>query len=116
MLEGRWSLPAGTGVNEEAPFKLRWLEEENLAALPAPQKTMGAAVKDGFRVALRAKPGVTRASLEGVLDMVVCDVATHKVCVPFRRKLVITFGVERDGGAALVTIPLPAAKAEQSTR
>ena len=110
VLEGRWSLPPGTGVNEEAPFKLRWTKEENLGSLPPPQKTMGAAVKDGFRVGLHPKSGVSHASLEGVLDMVVCDVATHKVCVPFRRKLVLTFAVQRGPGAATVTIPLPEAK------
>jgi hypothetical protein len=56
--------------------------------------------------------GATRARLEGELDLVVCDVDTHAVCVPVRRALDLGFAVTKDGAAETVlNVKLPEAKA-----
>jgi thiol-disulfide isomerase/thioredoxin len=106
-----WSAPAGTGVNEDAPFRLRWNKTEGLAATPPPMKSTGRTVKDGFDLALKPAPGATHASLDGELDMVICDVATHAVCVPVRRQLVLRFSIAKDSPAPKLSVNLPEAKA-----
>ncbi len=108
----KWKAPAGTGVNEEAPFKVRWNRSEGLSEAPPEMKSTGATVKDGFAIPLKPMQGVPRATLDGEIDLVVCDVATHKVCVPVRRALELGF-VVTDGAPAEPTldIVLPEAKA-----
>ncbi len=104
-----WDAPAGTGVNEDAPLKVRWRSSEGLARVPDDVKTVGGAVKSGLDVAIEPLQAPA-ATLIGDLDMVVCDVATHRVCVPLRRE--ITLGLELDATgphSATAKIPLPAA-------
>jgi thiol-disulfide isomerase/thioredoxin/sugar lactone lactonase YvrE len=109
-----WDAPKGTGVNEEAPFKVRWKKSEGLSETPADTKTTGATVKKSFDVTVRPASGAARARLEGELDMVVCDVETHAVCVPVRRALVLGFAVTKDGAAETVlNVKLPEAKASK---
>ncbi|GAC1540960.1 MAG: hypothetical protein NVS3B10_05570 [Polyangiales bacterium] len=106
-----WDAPKGTGVNEEAPFKVRWKKAEGLREIPADTKTTGAKVKKTFDVIVKPAGGAARARLEGELDMVVCDVETHAVCVPVRRVLELGFVVTRDGAAETVLdVKLPEAK------
>lgn len=105
-----WSAPHGTGVNEEAPFKVRWTRSEGLEAPPEMRST-GATVKDGFDVPVKPFAGVPRATLGGTIDLVVCDVATHKVCVPVKRTIDLGFIV--DGGAPAdqkLVVKLPEAR------
>ena len=107
-----WDAPKGTGVNEEAPFKVRWKKAEGLSETPADTKTTGASVKKTFDVAVKPASGAARARLEGELDMVVCDVETHAVCVPVRRALELGFAITKDGAAETVlNVKLPEAKA-----
>jgi len=107
-----WSAPAGTGVNEDAPFKLRWNKSEGLTELPAPIKSVGRTMKDGFTLAVKPAPGATHATMDGELDMVICDIATHAVCVPVRRNLVLKLAIAKDDpGEPRITINLPEAKA-----
>jgi DNA-binding beta-propeller fold protein YncE len=104
-----WDAPKGTGVNEDAPLKVRWRSSEGLARVPDDVKTVGGAVKSGLDVAIEPLHAPA-ATLTGDLDMVVCDVATHRVCVPLRRE--ITLGLELDAAgphSATAKIPLPAA-------
>ena len=104
-----WDAPAGTGVNEDAPLKVRWRSSEGLARVPDDVKTVGGAVKSGLDVAIEPLQAPA-ATLIGDLDMVVCDIATHRVCVPLRRE--ITLGLELDNGgphSATAKIPLPPA-------
>jgi thiol-disulfide isomerase/thioredoxin len=104
-----WDAPKGTGVNEDAPLKVRWRSSEGLARVPDDVKTVGGAVKSGLDVAIEPL-NAPAATLIGDLDMVVCDIATHRVCVPLRRE--ITLGLELDAGgphSATAKIPLPAA-------
>jgi hypothetical protein len=106
-----WSAPAGTGVNEDAPFKVRWSRSEGLDA-PPEMKSTGAKVKDGFDVPVKPLPGAPRATLGGTLDLVVCDVLTHKVCVPVKRTLDLGFLVTKDAPLdAKLVVALPEAKA-----
>lgn len=108
----KWQTPAGTGINEDAPFRVRWKKSEGLTEAPPEMKATGANVKDGFDVHVAPLPGAPRATLDGDVDVVVCDVATHRVCVPVRRSLDLGFVVTADApGAATLDIRLPAAKA-----
>jgi thiol-disulfide isomerase/thioredoxin len=107
-----WDAPAGTGVNEEAPFKLRWNRSEGLAEAPPEQKATGAKVKDGFTIPIKPIAGTTHATLDGEIDLVVCDVVTHKICVPLRRGLALGFVVTKDAPAEQpLRVKLPEAKA-----
>jgi DNA-binding beta-propeller fold protein YncE len=106
-----WDAPKGTGVNEEAPFKVRWKKAEGLSETPADTKTTGATVKRTFDVRVKPASGAARARLEGELDMVVCDVETHAVCLPVRRALELGFAITKDGAAETVlNVKLPEAK------
>lgn len=109
-LRVRWELPSGTGVNTEAPFRVVWTEQSGLASLPAPTRAHGADVQSGFDIAVAPAAGATSASLTGVLDMVVCDVVTHAVCVPVRRTLKASFAVEKGGSPASPAVELPSAR------
>jgi hypothetical protein len=105
-----WSAPSGTGVNEDAPFKVRWKSSEGLDA-PPEMKSTGAMVKDGFDVPVKPFAGVPHANLAGVIDLVVCDTATHKICVPVKRALDLGFIVSKDAPAETkLTVKLPEAK------
>ena len=68
-------------------------------------------MKKTFDVMVKPASGAARARLEGELDMVVCDVETHAVCVPVRRALELGFAITKDGAAeTLVNVKLPEAK------
>lgn len=107
-----WKSPPGTGVNEDAPFRVRWDRSDALAEAPPDVKATGNAARDGFNIVVKPLEGAPNATLGGVIDLVVCDNATHAVCIPVRRKVDIEFVV---GKAALaettVTVDLPQAKA-----
>jgi thiol-disulfide isomerase/thioredoxin/sugar lactone lactonase YvrE len=103
-----FATPAGTAINEEAPLRLRWQKGENVT-VPADYKATGREGKGGVPVTLAPEAGASAASLEGVLDLVLCDEATHKVCVPVRRNVRAEVAV---GGAAEreAVVALPEAK------
>jgi len=51
------------------------------------------------------------ASLTGEINIVVCDSATHSVCVPVKRSLELGFVVTQDAAEqATVKVPLPEAR------
>jgi hypothetical protein len=105
-----WSAPPGTGVNEDAPFKVRWSRSEGLDAPPEMSAT-GAKVKDGFDLPVKPFAGAARATLGGMIDLVVCDMATHKVCLPVKRNLDLGFIITKDGPAETkLVVKLPEAK------
>lgn len=106
-----WEIPQGTGVNDEAPFRVVWASARGLARLPAPTREKGTLARDGFEIQVEPAAGAKTAELTGVLDMVVCDVVTHSVCLPVRRTLTASFAVEAGALPAAVSIPLPAAAA-----
>ncbi len=106
-----WLTPAGTTVNDEAPFRIRWNRSDGLVEAPADVKSTGSAVKEGFRVKVRPMSGAPNATLNGEIDIVVCDSVTHSVCVPVRRAVELGFVVLKDASdEATVSIPLPAVK------
>ncbi len=98
-----WQVPAGTGVNEDAPFRAHFLEA-NGAAIPADVRGMGKDVKNGFDVPIALSAAKSPAHLRADIDVVVCDIKTHAVCVPVRRE--VSFDVV-DGGPSTLVIPLP---------
>jgi hypothetical protein len=106
-----WRTPTGTGVNEDAPFRVRWDRSDALAEAPADVKATGTTAREGFRIAVKPLDGAPNATLGGVIDIVVCDVATHSVCVPVRRKVEIDFVVGKAAAAeTTVTVDLPQAR------
>lgn len=107
-----WITPPGTAVNDGAPFRVRWNRSDGLADAPRDVKATGSAVKDGFRVEVRPLPKTPNATLAGAIDIVVCDVETHAVCLPVHTALELGFIVV-DGASphAKVEVPLPEAKA-----
>jgi hypothetical protein len=107
-----WKAPPGTSVNEDAPFRVRWNRSDALADAPSDVKATGTAARSGFDIVVKPLPGAPNATLGGVIDLVVCDVATHAVCLPVRRKVDIEFVVGKAAAAeTTVTVNLPQAKA-----
>ncbi|MFO0674993.1 MAG: thioredoxin-like domain-containing protein [Polyangiaceae bacterium] len=105
-----WKVPAGTSVNDDAPFKVRWTTSEGLERAPDDMKDKGATVQTGFDVAVSPLKGVHEATLAGVVDLVVCDSKNHSVCVPVKRRVEMTLVGMPNGGDPKVTVPLPEAK------
>lgn len=105
-----WKTPEGTGVNEEAPFKVRWNRSDALAEAPADVKATGTMARNGFDIVVKPLAGAPNATLSGVIDLVVCDVKNHSVCVPVRRAVEIEFVVGKAAAVeTTVTIALPQA-------
>ncbi len=108
-----WQAPAGTAVNEEAPFRAVWRDQRGLVAVPSNVKATGSAVKDGFRMTVTPEPGAKSARLSGEVDLVLCDSATHKVCVPVRRAVELSIVVSEDAPREPhLAFPLPAARVD----
>ncbi len=110
QLHVAWSVPDGTAINDDAPFAVRWGSSDGLVTPPNDIHGVGKDVKGGFDVPIEVMGGADGASLSGDIDLVVCDVATHSVCVPLKRKLVLTFAVGKGSAQGRVTLPLPKAK------
>lgn len=109
-----WDAPPGTAVNDEAPFHVRWTTSEGLAEVPPELRGKGREVSRGFDVRVVAARGAPEAGLAGTVDLVVCDEATHAVCVPVKRRLEMPFLVTdvADAGPARrqVRVALPRAR------
>ena len=105
-----WALPEGTGINDDAPFSVRWGSSDGLSTPPSDIRGLGKQVAGGFDIPLEIMPGATGAQLAGDIDLVVCDVATHSVCLPLKRRIELTFAVTKGSAAGKVTLPLPQAK------
>ena len=107
----KWKAPEGTGVNEDAPFRVRWHKSDALESAPADVKGTGSAAKDGFDIAVKPLGNAPNATLGGGIDLVVCDVETHNVCVPVHRSIDIDFVVGNASATeTTVTVPLPQAR------
>jgi DsbC/DsbD-like thiol-disulfide interchange protein len=106
-----WKMPEGTGVNDEAPFRIRWKSSEGLAVPPDDVTNNGASVQKGFDVVLRPTKGTGTAELLGTVELVVCDVKTHSVCMPVKRKIEMRFLVGKQPVPTLnVSVDLPEAR------
>ena len=103
-----WQVPSGTGINQDAPFRAHFLEAVG-ATLPADVHGTGKDVQKGFDIGVTPAAGSTIAHVRADVDVVVCDIQTHRVCVPVRRE--ISFDVHFGGvNAPALQIPLPIAK------
>lgn len=106
-----WKTPAGTGVNSDAPFKVRWTTSEGLEAAPPDAKGKGGDVMSGFDVPVKPMSGVPGGTLAGTVELVVCDVETHAVCVPVKRKIEMSFRTAKGAPTEVpVSVPLPEAR------
>ena len=105
-----WSIPDGTAINDDAPFGVRWGSSDGLVAPPTDIRGTGKEAQGGFDVPIEVMSGAEGAKLCGDIDLVVCDIATHAVCVPLKRKVVLTFAVGKGRVEGNVTLPLPKAK------
>jgi len=106
-----WKAPAGTGINDEAPFHLAWTSSDGLATVPTPLRGAGASVEHGFDITVTPITGTPGGRLQGELGVVICDTRTHLVCVPVRRAIALSFRIASDGAEPpTIYIPLPEAK------
>ncbi len=105
-----WDLPKGTGVNDDAPVRVRFLESDGLIVAPTDLDGHGKDFANGFDVPLQIASNTTAAKLAGDVELVVCDVDTHSVCVPLKRRLEVTFGVQRGANPGALRLPLPQAR------
>jgi hypothetical protein len=105
-----WQIPNGTGINDEAPFAVRWVSSDGLAVTPIDIHAFGRDVEKGFEIPIELMTGTSGGKLAGDLDMVVCDTATHAVCVPLRRQLEITLNPSKGSALGSLNLPLPAAR------
>lgn len=112
-LHVQWSVPDGTAINDDAPFSVRWASSDGLVASPADIKGHGKDVRGGFDVPIEVMAGASGGQLAGDVDLVVCDVETHSVCVPIKRRLELTFAAGKGNAKGSVTLPLPRAKPTQ---
>ncbi len=110
QLHVAWDLPEGTGINDEAPFSVRWTASDGLLETPTDIKGLGKEVARGFDIPIALMKDSPGGMLSGDLDLVVCDVATHAVCVPLHHRLELTFAVQAGAPAGQVHLPLPQAK------
>jgi hypothetical protein len=106
-----WKIPQGTGINDEAPFHVRWTTSVGLSEVPPEAKSKGADVHTGFDITVAPLPGEPAAQLGGTINVVVCDAETHKVCLPVQRRIEVTFSVQKGGKPKVYAeVPLPAAR------
>jgi hypothetical protein len=109
-LHVQWAVPDGTAINDDAPFSVRWGSSDGLVSSPADIKGVGKDVRGGFDVPIELMKGASGGQLTGDIDLVVCDVETHSVCVPLKRRVELTFAAGRGNAKGDVTLPLPRAK------
>jgi len=110
-LHVQWSVPKGTAINDDAPFSVKWSQSDGLSTPPSDIKGHGKDVEGGFDVPIDVMPGSSGGQLTGDIDLVVCDIETHAVCVPIKRRLELTFAAGKGNAKGNVTLPLPRAKA-----
>jgi hypothetical protein len=105
-----WKVPAGTALNDEAPFRVRWNRSDGLAEAPSDAKSTGSAVKDGYSVKVKPMKGAPNPTLGGEIDLVVCDAVNHSICLPVRRQVELGFVAAKDAEHEIkIEMPLPAA-------
>jgi hypothetical protein len=109
-LHVQWSVPDGTAINDDAPFTVRWGSSDGLVASPTDIKGHGKDVASGFDVPIELMAGASGGQLAGDVDLVVCDIETHAICVPLKRRLELTFASGKGNARGNVTLPLPRAK------
>ncbi len=110
QLHVAWGVPSGTAINDDAPIAVRWQSSDGLVAPPSDIKGHGKDIANGFDIPIELFAGASGGQLIGDLDLVVCDVETHSVCVPIKRRVELTFAVVKNNAAGRVTLPLPKAK------
>ena len=105
-----WKVPAGTALNDEAPFRVRWNRSDGLVEAPSDAKSTGSAVKDGYAIKVKPLKGAPNPTLAGEIDLVVCDSVNHAICLPVRRRVELGFLAAKDAATEIkVEMPLPAA-------
>jgi hypothetical protein len=108
QLEFAWELPAGTGINDDAPYKLEWLSADGLQGLPGNAAGKGKEIRAGLSVPIPAPTG-PHPTARGKLYLVLCDIATHRVCVPYRSQVEVSFQPDASATHPVVTWKLPSA-------
>jgi hypothetical protein len=106
-----WDVPKGTEINDDAPIAVKWKSSDGLATTPSDITGHGKDIASGFDISIEPFAGASGGQLAGDLDLVVCDIETHAVCVPIKRRIELTFAVGKGNAKGKVTLPLPKAKA-----
>lgn len=110
QLHFRFRTPRGTKVNADAPARITWVENQGLSRNPDALRTKGERIRGGFDVTVEPRAGAERGRLRGVLEVVICDEETARVCVPVRRTLEADLSVTPSATVTTATIPLPKAE------
>lgn len=105
-----FSAPAGTKVNAEGPARVTWIDAAGLARTPATIRTQGAEVQKGFDLMLEPAPEASGGHLRGVLELVICDAESARVCLPVRRTLEARIVVREGGVPRAEPVRLPKAE------
>ncbi len=105
-----FQVPAGTGINEDAPFRAHFLARSDNAALPADVRATGKDVKDGFDIVLAPVASAPTVHMSADVDVVVCDIDTHRVCVPVRREIRFDAQLHVANAPRALVLPLPVAR------
>ncbi len=103
-----FQVPAGTGINEDAPFRAHFLASDG-APLPADVRGTGKDVQNGFDIVMAPAAGVT-AHVRADVDIVVCDIDTHRVCVPVRREISFDAQLHVANAPRALVLSLPVAR------
>ncbi len=111
QLHVAWDVPKGTEINDDAPIAVRWKSSDGLASTPSDITGHGKDIANGFDIPIELFKGASGGQLIGDLDLVVCDIETHSVCVPIKRRIELTFAVGKGNAQGKVVLPLPKAKA-----
>ena len=106
----QWKAPRGTGINDDAPFRLRWTSSKGLSKKPADIQRTGKEIQDGVGIVISPDKASARSTLRGQLEAVICDNETHSVCVPIRYAVAAQVEWVTSGVQDKVLLPLPRAK------
>ncbi len=82
-------LRPSTTLNDEAPFRVRWTHNE-FDGSASRHEGHWRRRQEGMKFSV-TPTNATAATLKGEVDLVVCDVETHAVCVPVHRSLELDF-------------------------
>jgi len=110
QLHFRFRAPRGTKVNADAPARITWVEAQGLTRTPDALRTKGELIRNGFDVTVEPAAGAERGHLRGVLEVVICDEETARVCVPVRRTLEADLRITSSVTITTASIPLPKAE------
>jgi thiol-disulfide isomerase/thioredoxin len=106
-----WNLPDGTGINDEAPFRITWVSQSGLEHLPTAVRMTGKQAQAGVKIAVEPSKNSDKSAVHAWLDLVLCDIKTHRICKPVHLKLDMNMQIGSNVQPQLqASVALPEAK------